>query len=189
LKKQLAVLVLALASVAARADNVTTYNFTDLTFQDGATGYGTIQIDTTAGTFGYLDLTINDNGTIVNLDELPQVGSQDSYEVNGKWNTYADYPTGLSGAYGGANDPLYDDFVILLPIQSLVNYPGTVLCSVATPCFGPGNGIGLYAPAGTQGDFDLIETGSLTSVTPEPSSFLLAGSGLVAFASRLRRRR
>jgi hypothetical protein len=48
------------ASLTAHADTTTTFSFVDATFTDGATGTGTIFIDTTTGILGAINFTFAD---------------------------------------------------------------------------------------------------------------------------------
>ncbi len=170
----LAVFALALPSVAL-ADTSSVFNINGLL--DQGTISGTLSIDPTTGTVTGENF-VADGYAFTNAD----LSLQGIYDVDqGEQPVY----------YATLLNPDDIAFKFFFTDATLIGYQGGLLCTSNDPCqgseasfFGIGNGQ------------DFLNTGSLqlavapsTSVTPEPSAFLLLGTGLLAGTEAVRRRR
>ncbi len=168
--------------IVARADTVTTFTLTNTAAPEeheiGDLG-GTVMIDTTTGVIESIDLTYSD---------LPSSGI----------TSYAEVGTGplvnFGEAWGGISYSYEVAVTIYLPVDTLVGYVGGPICSEYSPCSENGAtgpifsslyvGDGGCGIGGAACDF---EDGDLS--TPEPSSFVLLGTGLLGLAGAVRCRR
>ena len=168
MRHSLSVLSAALCAVglSAVAHADTTFNLTNATFASGGTATGTIQIDTTAGTFDTLDLRVTADGITDAFSGVP------SHQSVFQGNQYFEY----SYADG-------DLLLIELPVASLVGYAGGPICPTSS-CSGY---TGYFSSEGGK-NLDRFTTGSLVAATPEPSSILLLSTGLLSIAGATRRR-
>ena len=167
--------VLSLMPLAAYADTVSTY---ELDGTSGKKGIGTVTIDSTLGTVTGLDITFAHAGTTFTFDGAPITQAYSPY-IGGYQSTFSE---------GG------DEFLFDLPVSSLVGYAPMDSKSCATLAFTCDYLANVYA--GPLLSADLVDTfeGNLgkpaaASVTPEPSSIALLGTGLLGVAGVLRRRR
>jgi hypothetical protein len=149
------------------ADSVVTFSLENVTFDDGATGSGTVSIDTTTGTYTGFNFTFVDGAEQVLFQTLD---FQDTF--NGDTQTFFD-------SYTAAGDVLLFD----LPGATLAGYTGSPMCTVSTACNGD---YGYVALAG-QGA-DVFDTGSLVP-TPEPSGVALLGAGMLGILGVAGRRK
>ncbi len=164
-------------TVAAHADTLSTFATSNLTVANGATLTGNVSIDVTTGqvqsgsflyTLGTMTNTFN---LLSNPGESFDNGTQTFFNLD---------------------DAAGDDLSVDIGSPSLINYAGGSLCTAAAPC-GTGSYRGAYFPAaGAPSQFN---TGSLafvssvqTSVTPEPGSFTLLGTGALALIGFGRRK-
>lgn len=163
LRSVFAAAVLLSAGLAARADT-TTFAFVDNTYADGATGTGTVTIDTTTGVIGAIDLTFVDGVQKFTFSGAPTQGT----------NPFT--PVDQFTAYNFGGDLLLLDIFA----STLVGYDGGALCDSNGLC----GGTSFVQLSGDP--LDNLSTGSLVP-TPEPSSFLLLGIGLFGAVGMMRR--
>jgi PEP-CTERM motif-containing protein len=153
---------------ASATDVVLTFTLSG-TFTDGSLLGGTVTIDTTTGVVLSGDPTTS-APSVGNYPDLatPQESFGSAYLA--QFDTTA--PPDLTF-------PFLD---VLFATGSLVGYDGGNLCSVAVSCIAPSD-INLAAGVAT------IYLGSGSgSATPEPSSLVLFGSGLLTVGGLLRRK-
>ncbi|HLI75729.1 MAG TPA: PEP-CTERM sorting domain-containing protein [Acidobacteriaceae bacterium] len=157
--------VLLPLSLSARADTIKNFSLnSDLS--GGYTAQGQVSIDVTDGQVVNSFFTVTQNGAV------------------DATFTQADYSQPLSGVYLAEFADHTDGFTyeLLLPNSTLVGYNGGNVCTLGNTCIGYPSGV--YLPSGLgEGALD----GTLTP-TPEPASFLMLGTGLLAGYLVARRR-
>lgn len=158
--------LLASASLAARADNFTTFDLNS-SYIFGGTIDGTLTLDTTTNLFTSADLTIAgfvgyQNGTIS--------------DVSTQGEALGKYDVSII-----SNGSPYADLNLFLPITTLVGYTGSPVVIPTDVLFATFPNV-YFAGSGR------LEPASGTSVTPEPGSLMLLGTGLLGFAGVVRRK-
>ena len=167
--------LLVSAFSVAHADTLTTYQVDN---QAGTTSLGTLTIDSTLGKITNLDVTLPGTAGGGTFNEAP-LTSAFSAQLEEYISTFSTSGFALQ----------FD-----LPVTTLVGYTPVAKKGCATAAYLCDYLANVYAgsisPAGPTATIEgnlLTSTG--TSVTPEPSSIALLGTGLLGLAGSLRRRR
>ncbi len=164
-----------LSGLTARADTISTFSLSNVTFISGATATGTVVIDATTGEAANVDVTYKNSSA-----------SETFTGVSAQAVGFSDYTVDSVGSAG-------DIFAFALPGNSLVAYNGNFLCSLDNRCGFFNDTSALLLPGGGSSDtvlsgFLVFESSETTGMTPEPTSIVLLASGLGGVAGAFRRR-
>ena len=173
-----AALVTAFSFSAAHADTLTTYTVEN---QAGTSSLGSLTLDETLGTITNLTLTSNPGGT---FSGAPLTYAFDIY-LDEYVSTFSDAGFGLQFEIPGST------LVGYAPAANSGCATASYLCDYLANVYAGSVPTGGITPApGPISTFEgnLVAT-TANSVTPEPSTFALLGTGLLSVAGLARRRR
>ena len=189
---------------SARADVSATYDFNGVSTDYGSSFTGNMTFDLTTGKITGIAatyVTSLNGGETITFSDADVTNNQGPF-FNDGYVAFINSDQG-DGATAGAQ------LALLLPYESIANYPGSLICAYEYSCnnvistfytFDPGStnmqavdvfctgGVGAAATAGpcTAGSQPVI--GAPGSATPEPSSLVLLGAGMIGAAGVVRRR-
>ena len=168
-----ALVALPLCLSVARADTLEKFGLDGVGIK-GETYGGTAIIDITTGTYVSVDFS---------LSGQPAIDTILSQGIDPDFGSYA---VDLYGAFQDTN------LEIVTTSTSLIGYTGGDLCSVDIRCDGSLSFWTAFTPVREVGDAlysgTLTDEGPEVAATPEPSSFMLLGTGLLGIAGMVKRR-
>jgi hypothetical protein len=170
--------VIAAFPMSVCADTISTFDFDNFVFISGAASSGNITINTTTGVATGLSFSYSGPEGVFSVSEIQGQG-----------------PTTDGSLYfvdGASSVNPLDSLSLVFQGASLANYAGgptctgTALCPGITSVFFDDN-IELVNDPIQSGDLTLVSS-TTTGVTPEPTSIVLFGTGLIAATGVFRRK-